>query len=291
VTISSINWPGACGSCVPQAAQADRRWQFARCGTKLYRVRTLLLLAAFVASLHAQNTAREYLNEGVSAFKSGNYSEAADRFKAAVALDPTFHVARLYLATAYVQQYMPGNETPENLQYAAAAMGEFSTVLQDEPNNLLATQYMASLYYRMKDFPNAEVWNKKVIVLDPDNKEAYYTLGVIPWTEFIGPDREARQRAQMKPEDPGPLKDLGEREALKARYWLSLTAGIESEKKALAIDPEYANAMAYMNLLIRYRSDLDDSKEQAQADFKEADSWMKKVLETQKRKAAIPNDK
>ena len=31
-------------------------------------------------------------------------------------LDPTFHVARLYLATAYVQQYMPGNETPENLK-------------------------------------------------------------------------------------------------------------------------------------------------------------------------------
>lgn len=52
-----------------------------------------------------------------------------------------------------------------------------------------------------------------MIALDPQNKEAYYTLGVISWTQFIGPDREARQHAQMKPEDPAPLKDESERAA------------------------------------------------------------------------------
>src|SRR5207253_1414182 len=108
-------------------------------------------------------TARDYLNEGVSAFKSGNYTEAADRFKAAIGLDPTFDVARLYLATAYVQQYVPGVETPENKKYADDAMDEFSTILRSDPANLLATQSIASLYYNMKDFSNAEEWNKKVI--------------------------------------------------------------------------------------------------------------------------------
>jgi hypothetical protein len=44
--------------------------------------------------------------------------------------------------------------------------------------------------------------------------------------------------------------------------------------------------MAYMNLLIRYRADLDDSKEQYQTDVKEADGWVQKNLETTKKKAA-----
>ncbi len=37
----------------------------------------------------------------------------------------------------------------------------------------------------MKDFTNAEIWSRKVTELDPKNKEAFYTLGVIPWTEFL----------------------------------------------------------------------------------------------------------
>ena len=61
--------------------------------------------------------------------------------------------------------------------------------------------------------------------------------------------------------------------------------GIEDEKKALEVDPEYENAMAYMNLLIRYRADLDDTKEQYHGRLKEADSWVQKSLETTKMKA------
>ncbi len=99
----------------------------------------------------------------------------------------------------------------------------------------------------------------------------------------------------MTPEGPGPLKDPKEKEELKEKYWQRLTDGIEDEKKALAVDPEYENAMSYMNLLIRYRADLDDTKEQYQADSKEADNWIEKSLETTKikaeRKAANPSAK
>ena len=135
-------------------------------------------------------------------------------------------------------------------------MEELNKTLEQDPKNLLATAYLASLYYQMKDFPKALEWNKKVVELDPKDKAALYTLGVIPWTQFIAPDREARLNEKMKPEDPGPLKDPKERAALKEKYWQSLTDGIEYEKKALAVNPEYENAMAYMNLLIRYRADL-----------------------------------
>ena len=267
---------------------AMRRFQFnfKQNSLKQAAAAGLLIAAAVLASGCDKLKARDNLNQGVNAFKSGDYSGAADRFKTAIALDPSFEVARLYLATAYVQQYIPGTETPENKKFASAAMEEFNNVLQADPKNLLATESMASLYYNMKDFKDAEEWNKKVVAIDPKNKEAYYTLGVIAWTQFIQADREARLDEKMKLEDPAPLKDPKERASLKDKYWQTLTDGIEDEKHALAADPDYDNAMAYMNLLIRYRADLDDSKEQAAADTKEADDWVAKALEAQKKNAA-----
>ena len=239
--------------------------------------------------------ARDNINKGVNAFKTGQYSEAADAFKTAIDLDPDLPVARLYLATAYMSQYIPGAETPENRRNGAAALEQFQQVLKDDPNNKLANMDMANMYYQMKDFPKAQEWNKKVIAIDPTNKEAYYTLGVIAWTQFVAPDREARFGQSMKLDDPGPIKppktkkDPDVKADLKAKYWQSVTDGIEDEKKALQIDPEYENAMAYMNLLIRYRADLDDTREQWTADSKEADGWVEKNLQTVKAKAARKN--
>ena len=239
--------------------------------------------------------ARDDLNKGVNSFKAGQYTAAADNFKQAIDLDPDLPSARLYLATAYMTQYVPGSEAPENKRNADSALKEFHTSLDsnlDEKNKLIAMQSLASLYWNMKDFPQAQEWNKKVIAADPQNKEAYYSLGVIAWTQFVAPWREAIAAQGLKPEDPGPLKPPNpkKKEAdlkgeLKAKYWQSLTDGIEDEKKALQIDPDYENAMAYMNLLIRYRAIMDDTREQYDADIKEADDWVQKSLETTKKKA------
>ncbi len=43
--------------------------------------------------------------------------------------------------------------------------------------------------------------------------------------------------------------------------------------------------MAYMNLLIRERADLDDSPEQYKTDIDTADKWVQKALDTKKAKA------
>jgi tetratricopeptide (TPR) repeat protein len=258
---------------------------------------TLAILSAGCNKLKA----RDNLNKGVNSFKSGQYTAAADDFKMAIDLDPDLPSARLYLATAYMTQYVPGSEAPDNLRNRDSALKEFQTALNsnlDDKNKLLAMQSLANLHYQMKDYAAAEDWNKKVIAADPKNKEAYYTLGVIAWSEFVPAWREARSAQGIRPEDPGPLKDAQApknkkaaaepdlKAELKAKYWQKLTDGIEDEKKALEIDPEYENAMAYMNLVIRYRADLDDTREQYLADAKEADGWVQKNLETVKRKAA-----
>jgi len=273
-------------------------------------VGTLLATGALIALVIMTDgcnklKARDNLNKGVNSFRSGQYTAAADDFKTAIGLDPDLASARLYLATAYMTQWVPGSESPDNVRNMNSALQEFQTSLGsnlDAKNKLIAMQSLANIYYQKKDYAQAESWNKKVIQADPKNKEAYYTLGVIAWSEFVPPWREALSTQGFKPEDPGPLKDAkpaakGKKGApavaetdlkadLKAKYWPILTEGIEDEKKALEIDPDYENAMSYMNLLIRYRGWLEDTKEQYTVDAKQSDDWVQKYLETVKRKAA-----
>lgn len=229
--------------------------------------------------------ARDNLNRGVQAYKNAKYPEAIDYFQKAVQLDPTFTTTHLYLATAYMTQYIPGAESPENVHLWDNAYNEFQNVLKLEPANTLATASIASLYFNQKKLDDAATWNKKLIAIDPQNKDAYYTLGVIAWTQWLVPDREARNKMNMKPEDPGPLKDKKVREELKAKWKPVLDEGVADMQKALDIDKEYDEAMAYMNLLIRYRADLDESTEEYKKDTDLADSWVQKALATKKIKA------
>jgi Tfp pilus assembly protein PilF len=229
--------------------------------------------------------ARDQLGKGVQAFKSAQYPQAVEHFKTAVQLDPTFPTARLYLATAYMMQYVPGAESQENMQMAGAAQDQFQKVLDQNPNNELAIASIASLYFNEKKLDDAKQWYEKLVSVNPKNKEAYYTLGVIAWTKTFQPRMEARAKLSMKPEDPGPIKDKKVREELAARNLPIAEEGIQNLKKAMDIDPEYDDAMAYMNLLLREKADLEDSQVAYKKDTDEADNWVQKSLETRKIKA------
>lgn len=253
--------------------------------------RSTIFMAALVAALSAGLTgcqfleARDNLNKGIGAFKGGKYPEAEKYFLKAVELEPNNPTSHLYLATAYVNQYIPGADSEENKRMAQNAHNQFTEVLKIEPKNEIAVASIASLYFNQKDFKNAIEWNKRLIEINPNNKDAYYTLGVIAWTEWLVPDREARNKMGMKPEDPGPLKDAKVRAELKAKYLPMLDDGIRNMAKALEIDPEYDEAMAYMNLLIRYRADLVDTPDEYKKESEIADNWVQKSLQTKKVKA------
>jgi tetratricopeptide (TPR) repeat protein len=230
--------------------------------------------------------ARDQLNKGVAAFSNAQYPEAVDHFKQAIELDPEFVTARLYLATAYMSQYIPGAESPENVKMADTAMAEFESVLERSPGDPIALASIASLHFHQKQFDLAEEWYGKLIDADPTNKEAYYTLGVIAWTRAFQPRMEARAEMGMKPEDPGPLKDTEIRTKLKDENLPIIDSGLDNLKKAIEIDDMYDDAMAYLNLLHRERADLMDTKEEYDQQTEMADNWVDKTLETKKFKAA-----
>lgn len=241
--------------------------------------------------------ARDHLNKGVASFKNAKYQDAVDHFKEAVRLDPNYPTARLYLATAYMNQYIPGADSPENNQMGQAAEDTFKQVLEQDPNNSLALASLASLKFsqsqgitdqdaKFKKLDEAKDWNQKLVAVDPKNKEANYSLGVIAWAKWYPALMAERAKLGMRPEDPGPLKDKKAREDLKAKYGSMVDDGIKSLERALDIDKEYDDAMAYMNLLIRERADLADNSDDYKKQVETADNWVSRALETKKIKAS-----
>src|SRR3954451_25299413 len=130
-------------------------------------VATIAIAAANIGC--NQLRARDHLNKGVRALTNAQYPDAVEHFKSAVELDPGFITARAYLATAYMQQYIPGAESPENNKMAQAAYDEFMKVLEQSPNDKTAVASLASLYLNQKKWEEAEKWYQKYAAVDTNN--------------------------------------------------------------------------------------------------------------------------
>ena len=252
-------------------------------------MRFAVVLCLAVAGLAAQD-AKELVNRGVAAFKTGRYAEAVAEFQKAVDADPSFVTARLYLATAYMQQYVPGAESPENQSMYFRAESEFRKVLDLDRNNKVAMASIASLNLNAKKWDEARNWYKALTNLDPSDATAYYSLGLIVWSQWYPEYTKARTAAGLRPETPGPLPDPAARAALRAKWWPTLDEGIWDLNQALSYSPQYADAMAYMNLLVRERADLRDTAEEYRRDIAEADQWVQKALDTKRAAVAQPGN-
>jgi len=239
---------------------------------------------------------RDHLNQGIASFRNAKYSDAVEHFEQAIKLDPQWSTPRLYLATSYMVQWIPGAESPENQAFAQKAKEEFQKVLDKDANDKNALASLAMLAFnqaqslplekKLAMFDEAAKWQRRRIEVDPKEKEAYYSLGVIDYQKWIPALMTARSNLRMRPEDPGPLKDKKVKEELKANYGPIVDDGMQNLNKALEIDPEYDDAMAYLNLLIRERADLLDSPDEYKKQIEVADGWLQKALDTKKIKAA-----
>jgi len=266
----------------------------------MLRKASLLGTALLVGALTLLGTgcnelkSRDDLNKGVAAYKNAKYSDAVGFFQEAISLDPENPNARVYLATAYMMQWIPGADSPENLQFASKAKDEFGKVLTQDANNSVALASLASLAFneadplpldqKMAKLDEAASWYTKLVTADPKNRDGYYSLGAIAQKKFYPALMTARVNANMKPDEPGPLKDNKAKAELSAKYMPVIDDGIKNLQKALDIDKESDDAMAYMNLLIRERADLADDKESYKKQVDEADSWLQKALDTKKLK-------
>jgi tetratricopeptide (TPR) repeat protein len=251
-------------------------------------VRVLALVAAglmlFSATGCSKLRARDQLNKGVQSYKNAKYEEAIDHFQKAVELDPTLLNARLYLATAFAQQYIPGADAPDNNKFAEQAIEQYKAVLERDPKNVNSVKGIAYLYLQMKQFDKAKEYYRKATELDSNDPEPYYSVAVIDWTQTYQPRMEERAKLGLKPDEP--LKDKKVCAALKEKNSSNIQEGIDNLNKALQLRPDYDDAMAYLNLMYRERADVQCEDPAARAaDLKTADDWVDKTLAVKKAKA------
>ena len=260
-------------------------------------IRVLTLVAAALALVSSVGCsklrARDQLNKGVTAYKNAKYEEAIDHFQQSVALDPSLINAKMYLATAFAQQYIPGVEDKDNMKMADQAIEQYKKVLdmpaaaRDQKVN--SAKGIAYLYLNMKKFDDAKKYYRMASDMDPNDPEPYYSVGVIDWTACYQPRMEERAKLGLKPDENLNPKNKDQKKVcaeLKVKNGPAITEGIDSLNKAIQLRPDYDDAMAYLNLMYREKADVEcDDLALRQEDLKTADHWVDQTLITKKAKA------
>jgi tetratricopeptide (TPR) repeat protein len=230
-------------------------------------------LAAFVlAATSCQKLqARDNLNKGIDAFKKGKFDKAVEFFDNARKQDPELTNAELYLATAYAQQFDPNSPaTGDNEKYANSAIETFQAVLTKDPKNASAVAGLAGLYQGLKNLEKSREYYKMQTEIEPNNAIPFYAIASTDWLRI-------RDKSH-------PLSDEEKAQAVEE--------GLQYVDKALEKNPNYQEAMAYKNLLLRDKAAATKDPAQAKQYLEQADVWFNKALEALKtnaeKKAAEP---
>jgi tetratricopeptide (TPR) repeat protein len=251
------------------------------------------LLPVVLASLVAAGgcdklKARDKLNKGVEAYKAAQFDKAIEDFKDAKTLDPSLTSARLYLATAYASQYIPGAPSPENIRNGEQALAEYHEVLDADASNLTAIDGIGGILYNMaggppfdaKKMEESKTYHEKHIQLKPDDPEPYYWIGVIDWSLAFRGNRETREEynktARKTISDsepmPPPLATL-----FNTKFGPIVDEGMTNLKTAIDHKPDYDDAMAYLNLLYRQKADMETTPDAREGDTRMANDLVEKV--------------
>jgi len=272
-----------------------------RPASSLRRAAALVALLTFAAGFSGCDKlkARDLLNKGVQSFKNGQYDAAVEDFKQAKDLDPSLLNARLYLATAYASQYIPGAPSEQNRNIGKQAVQEFKNILQTNPDNLSAIDGIGSILFQMagtpydpKMFEESKTYHQKHIQLKPEDPEPYYWIGVIDWTLAFRANAEMRKdynekniKKQVKDTDALPP---ALRTEYVSKYGTLIDEGVSDLQKAIQLRPDYDDAMAYLNLLYRRKADTADSVNARNDLIKQADDLVDKVKEVKQKRASQP---
>ena len=122
---------------------------------------------------------------------------------------------------------------------------------------------LAGIYQGLKNLDKSREYYKKQTEIDPENPIPYYAIASTDWL---------RMRDKTHP--------LTEEEKVSA-----IEEGLQYADKALEKNPNYQEAMAYKNLLLRDKAAATKDPAEAKKYLEEADVWFNKALEALKTNA------
>lgn len=132
-----------------------------------------------------------------------------------------------------------------------------------KPNDPVVYTTLSGFYNRQGDFPKTMEALHQAADLEPTNPEGYHRLAVFYW------EKAFRDHRLTKPE--------------KVEY---LQKGVDAENKALSLNPNYAEAMTYKNILLRLQANETTDRAKQEELIREADELRARAMELTKKKAA-----
>lgn len=256
---------------------------------RVIRLAAVLSVAAVLLTTVGCNKlrARDELNKGVRAYKNSNMEQAVNHFQEAVRLDPEFKVAKMYLAMAYMSQYVPDAADPANVRLAQEAINQYNEVLKEDPTSVNSLKGIAYLYREMHNFDQARQTYREALKVDPNDAELYYSLGMIDWTQAFKDAGEIKRRAGLGVEaELKGGKDQAVCDELRAKSGPVIEEGMKMLETAIDKREDYDDAMAYLNLLYRRKANdvtCDDPAARAQY-TKMADQWTNRAMAARQKK-------
>ena len=132
-----------------------------------------------------------------------------------------------------------------------------------KPNDPVVYTTLSGFYNRQGDFPKTMEALHQAAELEPNNPEGYHRLAVFYWEKAFRDHRLAKKE--------------------KVEY---LQKGIDAEDKALSLNPNYAEAMTYKNILLRLQANETTDPKRQQELIREADQLRNRAMELNKKKAS-----
>lgn len=131
------------------------------------------------------------------------------------------------------------------------------------PNDVTVYVQMSGFYNRQGDFEKTMEALHKAADIKPDDPQGHQLVATYYW-----------EKAQ---------KDHRLTDAQKKEY---VTKGIEAADRALALNPDYIEALTYKNILLRMQGNLETDMGKRTALYKQADELRNKAMELSKKKTA-----
>lgn len=276
---------------------------------KLSHTRIAIVLAILVVTtsgcgLINRVRAKNELNEAARSYREGNFAQAEQYSRRALALDPDSKTAPAFIARTIHAQYRPGVQTPENIAKANEAIAAYQEILAKDPKNDEAYKAIAYLLGAIKEDDKLKAWISARATdnnLDGSKRsEAYVVLASKNWdcsfkiTELPGTKTttiSSGNRAIVSYKKPASQKDFETAQ-------MCVKAGLEDAENAIKLDPNSEAAWSYKtNLLLEasklaemegktdQKAELDRQREAAQKRTNELAAAAQKKKEEEAAKA------
>lgn len=225
-----------------------------------------------------------------------NYQKAIDKLSGAPSPDPKVQEANDKFKR-YSYEYMIAAYGPDKLDDFAKAEPIALKLIELTPNDPVNYQALGKLYEDQGRYDEAEVQFKKSVEAKPSEPGVYTAIAGFynRQGKFDETMRALESRTKYEPNNPEAYhymatfyqdkvaRDFGLPPAQKKAYILK---GIEVEDKALALNPNYIEAMIYKGIILRQQATVEKDPAVQKRLVEEADQLRNKALDMQKKGSA-----